>query len=304
MGKAFNKILDECVDRINRGETVEDCLATYPEYAEELEPLLRVMLDAQTAYRFIPSPTAKMAGKQRLNAALEALEHRQKERQPWSQWFMGKPRVWITAAVVLLIALAGYFGLRPMLFPSETITEPGPSIVSPSLQPTTEPAFSPVSPSPQPSPEGNFVFLISDEVNAIGDFESLNVTISKIGLQTAGESERWVEFTPEIETVDLTQLQGDKAHEIWRGNVPTGQYSQVFIYVSEVRGKLKATGQIIEIKLPSHKLHMSKPFQVTADTVTIFTYDLTVVATGQNGKYILKPQIDQSGIQQKPSESE
>jgi hypothetical protein len=287
MGKAFSKILDECVDRINRGETVEDCLATYPKYAEELEPLLRVVLDTQTAYRFIPSPTAKMAGRQRFNAALEALEHRQKERQPWSQWFLGRSRVWATAAVVLLIALAGYFGLRPMLFPIETIPEPGSSLVAP---------------SPQPSPEGNFVFLISDEVNVIGDFESLNVTISKIGLQAAGESERWVEFDPEIKAVDLTQLQGDKAHEIWRGDVPAGQYSQVFIYVSEVRGKLKATGQTIEIKLPSHKLHMSKPFQVTADTVTIFTYDLTVVATGHNGKYILKPQIDQSDVQQKPSE--
>lgn len=281
MGKAFNKILDECVDRLNRGETVEDCLATYPEHAEELEPLLRVVFDAQTAYRLIPSPTAKMAGRKRFNAALEALKHRQKERQPWSQWFMGRSRVWVTAAVVILIALIGYFGIRPILFPIETIPEPGPSLVTP---------------GPQPSPEGNFVLLISDEVNAIGDFESLNVTISEIGLQAAGESERWVEFIPEIKVVDLTQLQGDEAQEIWRGDVPAGQYSQVFIYVSEVRGKLRATGQTIEIKLPSHRLHISKPFQVTADAVTIFTYDLTVVATGHNGGYILKPQIDQSGV--------
>ena len=277
MDKAFNKILDECVDRINRGETVEDCLASYPEYAEELEPLLRVVFDTQKAYKFTPSPAAKMAGKKRLNAALEALEHGQKRRQPWSQWFMGRPRVWVTAAAVILIALIGYFGLRPILFPAETVPEPGPSLVT-------------------PSPEGNFVFLISDEVNAIGDFESLNVTISEIGLQAAGESERWIEFTPEIKEVDLTQLQGEEAQEIWRGNVPAGQYSQVFIYVSEVRGKLRATGQIIEIKLPSHKLHISKPFQVTADAVTIFTYDLTVVATGHNGGYILKPQIEQSGV--------
>ena len=277
MDKAFNKILDECVDRINRGETVEDCLASYPEYAEELEPLLRVVFDTQKAYKFVPSPAAKMAGKKRLNAALEALEHRQKRRQPWSQWFMGRPRVWVTAAAVILIALIGYFGLRPILFPAETVPEPGPSLVT-------------------PSPEGNFVFLISDAVNAIGDFESLNVTISEIGLQAAGESERWIEFTPEIKEVDLTQLQGEEAQEIWRGNVPAGQYSQVFIYVSEVRGKLRATGQTIEIKLPSHKLHISKPFQVTADAVTIFTYDLTVVATGHNGGYILKPQIEQSGV--------
>ena len=287
MGKAFNKILDECVDRLNRGETVEDCLAIYPEHAGELEPLLQVVFEAQKAYKLTPSPTAKMAGKKRLNAAIEALEHRQKRRRPWSQWFMGRPRVWATAAAVILIALIGYFGLRPILFPVETTPEPDSSLVAP---------------SPQPNPEGNFVFLISDEVNAIGDFESLNVTISKIGLQAAGESESWVEFIPEITVVDLTQLQGDKAQEIWRGDVPEGQYYQVFIYVSEVIGKLSETGETVEIKLPSNKLHISTPFQVTADAVTMFTYDLTVLATGQNGGYILKPQINQSGVHQEPSE--
>ncbi|GAJ00558.1 unnamed protein product, partial [marine sediment metagenome] len=42
----------------------------------------------------------------------------------------------------------------------------------------------------------------------------------------------------------------------------------------------------------------------TADTVTSFTYDLTVVATGspQSGiKYILKPQVDQSGADREPN---
>jgi len=81
--------------------------------------------------------------------------------------------------------------------------------------------------------------------------------------------------------------------------------------VSEVRGKLKTTGQIIEVKLPSSKLHISNPFEVTTDTVTEFTFDITVVATGNNGKYILKPQTSESGAQQEqkpleqePSESE
>ena len=32
----------------------------------------------------------------------------------------------------------------------------------------------------QPNPEGNFAFLMSDEVNAISDFQKLNVSISKV----------------------------------------------------------------------------------------------------------------------------
>jgi hypothetical protein len=189
----------------------------------------------------------------------------------------------VTVAAVLLIALIGYFGLRPVLFPAGPIPQPGPL---------------PVTPSPQPSPEGNFVFLISDEVNAIGDFESLNVSISKIGLQLGGDSGQWVEFEPQVKDVDLTLVQGDETQEVWRGNVPEGQYAKVFINVADVRGVLKETGQTVDVKLPSQKLHISKQFQITADMVTSFTYDLTVVAAGspQSGiKYILKPQIGQSG---------
>ncbi len=75
------------------------------------------------------------------------------------------------------------------------------------------------------------------------------------------------------------------------------------MYVSQVHGTLKATGQTIEIKLPSNKLQMSKPFQVSAGNVTSFTYDLTVVKTGNarnGGKYLLKPQVADSGATQKP----
>ena len=40
--KQFNTILDECLERLLTGqETVEQCLQRYPEYATELEPLLR-----------------------------------------------------------------------------------------------------------------------------------------------------------------------------------------------------------------------------------------------------------------------
>jgi hypothetical protein len=56
------------------------------------------------------------------------------------------------------------------------------------------------------------------------------------------------------------------------------------------------------VKLPSGKLQISKAFEVASDSVTSFVYDLTVVAAGspQSGiKYILKPQVGQSGADQK-----
>jgi hypothetical protein len=130
------------------------------------------------------------------------------------------------------------------------------------------------------------------------------VSISKIGLLLGDDSGQWVEFEPEVGDVDLTLVQGDKTQQIWRGNIPEGQYTKIFVQVTDVRGILKETGEEVEVKLPSQKLHISLPFQVSADTVTSFTYDLTVVAAGnsQSGlKYILKPQVGQSGAEHEPS---
>jgi hypothetical protein len=100
--------------------------------------------------------------------------------------------------------------------------------------------------------------------------------------------------------VDLTLLPGDETQEIWRGDVPEGEYTKVFIQVSDITGILKETGQMVEVKLPSQKLQISMAFQITAGSVTSFTYDLTVVATGnqQSGiNYILKPQVSESGTE-------
>ncbi len=291
MANNFDKILDRCIDRINRGESLEACLTEYPDYVERLESILRAMLQTKTAYSFLPSASAKKTARQHFNAAVAELERKREARRTLFPWPLGWSRTGLAVAAGLLIALIGYFGLRPLLFPVGTLPQPAPL---------------PVTPSPQRSPEGNFVFLISDDVNAIVDFESVTVSISKIGLLPSGDSGQWIEFEPEVEEVDLTRVQGDKTQQIWRGDVAEGQYAKVFIHVADVRGILKETGQEVEIKLPSQKLQISKPFPVTADTVTTFTYDLTVVAAGKSPdgtKYILKPQIGDSGADHKPSDT-
>jgi len=269
MANEFDRILDECIDRINRGERLEDCLASYPEHAQRLRPLLQTMLETKEAYLFEPSASVKRTSRQRFNIALEELAQTREEKRLPFPWVFGRSRAWVAVAVMLLVALIGYFGLRPMFFP--------------------------IGPSPQPSPEGNFAFLISDDVNAIGDFQNLNISISKIGLQAEGEDGQWIEFDPEVEVVDLTLLQGDKAQEIWRGDVSEGQYTKVFIYVSDVSGILEATGKSISLKLPSNKLQISKPFSVTSGSVVNFVYDVTVVEAGRSGQYIIKPQVGESG---------
>ena len=152
--------------------------------------------------------------------------------------------------------------------------------------------------------DGNFRFLISDEANAIEEFSSVNITISKIGLKKAGESGNWTEFVPNITEVDLKPLVGENATEIWNGNLTPGEYTKVFIYVTEVKGILSDNVTSANVTLPGPKLHISKPFVIAADNTTNFVYDITVVKAGKSDKYILKPQIAESGADKKFKEIE
>lgn len=149
----------------------------------------------------------------------------------------------------------------------------------------------------------NFRLLVSDEPNDIGDFYSVNVTVSEIGILSA-DSDNWTTYDVN-RTFDLVKLQGDNATEIWDGLIASGNYTKVFIYVDDVTGVLKneqgLAGEDATVKLPSGKLQISMPFLVTKageNSTVDFVFDITIMKAGNSGKYILKPQIGESGPDQ------
>ena len=264
--------------------------------------------------------TANKTSRRREKTLAPKMLIRDKKHQPgfWQRTFSHRA-VWVTVAAVLVVAIVTYFGLQTLGPPSQPsgggIVQPPPAgsqvttAVPPAVTTSAPSAAPPAVPTREPptqfivaaNPNGNFVFLVSDEVNAIADFSSLNLVVEKIGLLQSGTSEKWLEFTPQVKEFDLSLLPGDKSLELWRGDIPAGQYNRVFIQVSQVTGVLKSTGKTLDIKLPSNKLQMSLNFEVSADSVTHFTYDLTVVNAGNGkngGKYLLKPQITESGAKQ------
>ncbi len=172
----------------------------------------------------------------------------------------------------------------------------------------------PTPTSPTPAEEKvNFRLLISDEANAIGDFDELWVTILSIGVVQGGgggDGGGVIDYPldPPAE-VDLTDLTGDNATELWSGELPDGDYTKVFIYVDvEEITWVPAEGvdpeTIEEVKLPSEKMQISKPFTISSENgqVVNFVFDVTVVKTGKSGKYILLPQIAESGPNQEFNE--
>ncbi|WP_232703440.1 DUF4382 domain-containing protein [Halobacterium wangiae] len=203
---------------------------------------------------------------------------------------------------------------------------------------------------------GTVQFYVSDEENAIGQFEHLNVTVTSVGFkkgeaggdadasgdasanttdnettttttvetttaanetatttaenaseeteteepetetnesEDSGDGER-VERDVDSRTVDLTELQGANATLLGNLSVPSGEYETVFVHVGEVNGTLK-TGEQVNVKLPSQKLHLNKDVEVTSAGSVNFVFDITVFEAGNSGKFILEPVASESG---------
>ena len=78
MSKKFDDILNECLDRVARGEDVEQCLRDYPELASELKPLLETASKVQASSDAVqPRPQFRTAVKHQFLAQVRATEQKQ-----------------------------------------------------------------------------------------------------------------------------------------------------------------------------------------------------------------------------------
>ena len=123
MNRQLSDILDECLKLLAEdGATVEECLALYPQYANDLRPLLEIALKIDRLPRPSPNPAAFAAGKERMLEALAEKKHRQPSPLPhfraWLAALFGGVRMALTsrrvptprlalAGVAVLILLAG-----------------------------------------------------------------------------------------------------------------------------------------------------------------------------------------------------
>jgi hypothetical protein len=85
----YDVILDECVDLIASGESsLEECLASYPEYAAQLEPILITVLCLQDEGRdVLPPPALRSRIRGELDHAMKKKD-KEKSRFPVFFWRM------------------------------------------------------------------------------------------------------------------------------------------------------------------------------------------------------------------------
>ena len=123
MKKGLEEILDICLDRIRvNGDTVEQCLGSYPEHAAELEPLLRAALSVtETSSTIKPRPEFERVAKYRLLSALEAKEAKKTERQMPLWGWQRRWAVVFAVIVVLLLVGSGTITASASSLPGDTL---------------------------------------------------------------------------------------------------------------------------------------------------------------------------------------
>lgn len=144
---------------------------------------------------------------------------------------------------------------------------------------------------------GSFELLISDRPAAIDDFGSLTVTFDEARVFPAGENASMETIDISGKQVDLTQVKGAKAASLVNTSLAAGTYTKIELSAENVEGVVN--GSSVDVKLPSEKLQLTKPFTVGPNTTTSFVFDIQVVLRGNaqhNQGYILKPVISESGV--------
>jgi len=104
-GEGFNNLLNECIERIMHGETVEECLRRYPEQAEALKPLLQTVLKARQASQIKPEAAFKSRARQEFQRAVYETQARKREKTGWLHWRWQS--AWAMAIIAVLIVLLG-----------------------------------------------------------------------------------------------------------------------------------------------------------------------------------------------------
>ncbi len=98
-------ILDNCLERLFKGESIEDCLRDYPWQASELEPLLKTSLALlQKSAAIQPNPEFRAKVGSQLQGMLHAKREKAEEKAVGPIW----RRRWAVAmSTVLVVLLAG-----------------------------------------------------------------------------------------------------------------------------------------------------------------------------------------------------
>jgi hypothetical protein len=125
----LSSILDQCLDDLARGRSLSACLGRYPEYADELRPLLKAAIRMRQSPHPVARPAAVEQGRARMLAALKggaAFARREKrlaaprKGQRWT-WRLVLRGAMAAVTVIAVLAMALLVRTPVGWFPAQVV---------------------------------------------------------------------------------------------------------------------------------------------------------------------------------------
>jgi hypothetical protein len=115
----FGTILNECIERVIKGDSIQSCLESFPEQAKELEPLLRTALETLQAAKIQPRPEFRQRAAWEFQQAVQNLPPRHAAHHAWKwqlRWLIP-----VTAVFAVLVAGTGTVFAASDSLPDQTL---------------------------------------------------------------------------------------------------------------------------------------------------------------------------------------
>jgi len=103
--REFDNILDECLEKMLQGKSIEQCLADYPDHAAALEPMLRTASRTKMATNIRPRPEFKDRARHEFQAAIRDMDV--KPARGHGFFFPSLRPAWIALAALVAVIIAG-----------------------------------------------------------------------------------------------------------------------------------------------------------------------------------------------------
>jgi len=113
MNRGIEDIVDRCIDLMQEGRTLNQCLLLYPEVADDIEPLLRVARELGQLAKSVPRQEALDAAVAAAGAASTRMSERQRFKRPAGKPESQRSRAgvvafrWVAAAAAVLVLTIG-----------------------------------------------------------------------------------------------------------------------------------------------------------------------------------------------------
>jgi hypothetical protein len=133
MARSIESIFEECLQRMQNGESIESCLQSYPEYALQLQDMLSTAINVAWRSSFVmPDPNYKARARMQLQGAMYAIQQERQSKNTGKTRSFKFQHVWVPAAICICILLFGSVGTAAAatesmpdhpLYPVKLVTE-------------------------------------------------------------------------------------------------------------------------------------------------------------------------------------